>query len=302
MNSPDLLIQSLFDQFTKELRFIHNRSNKTLDIYNEAFRKWMSFVGQVPTEDNLFQFIIGMREANLSITSCNIYIGSINSFLSWLKDKGHCQQKFTNGKDFKLIKLPQQKKQLKVFDDSEIHKILSFKPKSRNENRIYSLVCLLIDTGMRINEALQLELSKVDFDKLIITVKGKGNKERVIPMSLELRKILFRYATNWRKSKFPSPIFFCTFNGTHLSYRSALRSFDSMLSKVGVSKDSIDHCFHSFRRKFAKAYIKNGGNIAYLQQAMGHSTLAMTKHYIGDIPIEDLQRMHNTTSLLGRLK
>ena len=81
-----------------------------------------------------------------------------------------------------------------------------------------------------------------------------------------------------------------------------MRDFENMLAKVKVSKDNIDHCFHSFRRKFARSYIKNGGNIAYLQQAMGHTTLAMTKHYIGDISIEDLQMMHQKTSLLGRLK
>jgi len=143
----------------------------------------------------------------------------------------------------------------------------------------------------------------VDFDNLIITVtKGKGKKERIVPMSLDLRKILHRYVANYRVSKVASPLLFCTINGTALSHRNAMRDFENMLDKVGVSKDSIDHCFHSFRRKFARSYIKNGGNIAYLQHAMGHTTLAMTKHYIGDIPIEDLQMMHQKTSLLGRLK
>jgi integrase/recombinase XerD len=257
----------------------------------------------MPTEKNLSRFVLGMREAGLSITTCNIYIRSINSFLTWLKENGHCPQTFKNGKPFKLAKLPEEKKQLRVFDDGDIHKILSFKPSGKNEQRIYALICTLIDTGIRINEALNLEIGRVDFDNLTITVtKGKGKKERIVPMSLDLRKVLHRFVSNWRQCKFDSPFLFCTSNGTTLSHRNATRDFENMLAKVGVSKDSIDHCFHSFRRKFARSYIKNGGNIAYLQHAMGHTTLAMTKHYIGDIPIEDLQMMHAKTSLLGRLK
>src|SRR5262245_40555529 len=121
-------------------------------------------------------------------------------------------------------------------------------------------------------------------------------------MLFDLRKILHLYVANYGVSKFDSPFLFCTLNGTPLSHRNAMRDFENMLGKVGVSKDDIDHCFHSFRRKFARSYVKNGGNIAYLQHAMGHASLAMTKHYIGDIPIEDLKLMHQKTSLLGRLK
>jgi site-specific recombinase XerD len=303
LNGQSQSVKDLFDQFTKELKYLRNLSERTIFSYGDAFQRWMKLVGEVPTEKNLSQFVLGMREAGLSITSCNIYIRSINSFLTWLKENGHCPQTFSNGKPFRLKKLPEEKKQLRVFDDAEIHKILSFKAKGRNDHRIYALVCTLIDTGIRINECLNLEIARADFDNLTITVtKGKGKKERVVPMSLDLRKILHRYVTNHRVSKFDSPFLFCTSTGTHLSHRNAMRDFENMLEKVGLTKDNIDHCFHSFRRKFARSYIKNGGNIAYLQHAMGHTTLAMTKHYIGDIPIEDLKLMHQKTSLLGKLK
>jgi integrase/recombinase XerD len=296
-------LNALFNQYKKEMLYLRNFSEKTLGIYQEVFARWIKYVGEIPTEKNLSRFVIGMREAGLNTTSCNISIRGFNSFLTWMKDNGHCPQIFSNGKPFKLSKLPEEKKTLRVFSDEEISKILSFKPKGRNDQRIYALVCTLIDTGIRINEALNLEVSRVDFDNLIITVtKGKGKKERIVPMSLDLRKILHRWVSHHRTSKLDSPLLFCTSNGTPLSHRNAMRDFQNMLKKVGVDKSSIDHCFHSFRRKFARSYIKNGGNIAYLQHAMGHTTLAMTKHYIGDIPIEDLQMMHQKTSLLGKLK
>jgi integrase/recombinase XerD len=209
LNGQNQAVKTLFDQFTKELRYMRNLSELTIKSYQEAFNRWQIHVGEIPTEKNLSRFVIGMREAGLSITTCNIYIRSLNSFLTWLKENGHCPQTFTNGKPFKLAKLPEEKKQLRVFDDADIHKILSFKPNGRNEHRIYALICTLIDTGIRINEALNIELDRVDFDNLTITVtKGKGKKERIVPMSLDLRKILHRYVTNHRVSKFDSPFLF----------------------------------------------------------------------------------------------
>jgi integrase/recombinase XerD len=225
----------------------------------------------MPTELNLAQFVIEMRETGkLNTTTCNISIRAFNAFLTWLKEKGIVPEKLSNGKPFKIAKLPQEEKKLRVFSDEEIHKIISFKPSGRNDHRIYALTCILIDTGIRINECLTLEKDRIDFDNLTITVtkgKGKGGgKQRIVPMSLELRKVLHRYVSNHRKCKFDSPLLFCTSNGTALSHRNAMRDFENMLDKVGVSKGSIDHCFHSFRRKFARNYVKNGGNIKYLQE------------------------------------
>src|SRR5262245_23839328 len=216
-------LEKLFEQYKKEMLYLRNFSEKTLKMYQEIFNRWIKYVGQFPAEKNLSQFVIGMRETGLNTTSCNISIRGFNSFLTWLKDNGHCPQTFSNGKPFKLAKLPEEKKQLRVFDDADIHKILSFKPKGRNAHRIYALICTLIDTGIRINEALNLEVARVDFDNLTITVtKGKGKKERIVPMSLDLRKILHRYVANYRVSKFDSPFLFCTSNGTTLSHRNAM--------------------------------------------------------------------------------
>ena len=116
-------LEKLFDQYKKEMLYLKNFSEKILKIYQEVFNRWQKYVGEMPTEKNLSRFVIGMREAGLNTTSCNISIRGFNSFLTWLKDDGHCPQNFTNGKPFKLSKLPEEKKTLRVFDDTEIHKI-----------------------------------------------------------------------------------------------------------------------------------------------------------------------------------
>jgi site-specific recombinase XerD len=178
-------INSLFNQYKKDMLYLRNFSERTLIGYQEVFNRWQKYVGEMPTEKNLSRFVIGMREAGLNTTTCNISIRGFNAFLTWLKDNGHCPQTFANGKPFRLKKLPEEKKQLRVFDDADIHKILSFKPKGKNGHRIYALVCTLIDTGIRINDALNLEVGRVDFDNLTITVtKGKGKTDLALVLRL----------------------------------------------------------------------------------------------------------------------
>jgi len=57
----------------------------------------------------------------------------------------------------------------------------------------YALACTLTDTGVRIDEALGLRRGDVDFDNLLLKVRGKGRKERLVPFSFELRRLLFRW-------------------------------------------------------------------------------------------------------------
>jgi integrase/recombinase XerD len=295
-------LMALFEEYAQEMRYLRNFSERTLKSYREIFNRWLSIVGAFPDEKNLSSFIIGLRRHGYCITTCNISIRGFNSFLTWLKENDHIPRTFTNGKPFRLSTLPGEKRQLKVFSDSEIDRIISFKPRCRNDQRIYAVVSVLIDTGIRIHECLTIEVANVDFENLVFSVFGKGRKERLVPMSFELRNVLHRYTAKHRFTRFESPWLFCTASGSHLSYQNAKRDFLNLLKRVGVSKASIDHCFHSFRRKFARSYVANGGDISYLQHAMGHTTIGMTKQYIGDVEISELKTMHQRVSQLHRRK
>lgn len=291
----DSPIATYFKQYKKEMLYLRNFSERTLRGYTEAFVRWQKHAGDIPTANKLDQFVIGMRESGLSPVTCNISIRAFNAFLSWLLEKGYITEKL------RLKKLPEEKKKMRVFSDQSLKAILSFKPQSDNEHRIFAMVSILIDCGVRINELLNIEKSRVDFDNLIITVKGKGKKERMVPMSIELRRTLHRYSTRHRFSRFDTPYFFCTSNGTKMTYRNAYRDMERLFEKVGVDKAEMDGFFHQFRRGFAKNYIRNGGSISYLQVALGHSTLEMTQHYVSPDD-EDIRLAHHRLSPLSRLK
>ena len=76
---------------------------------------------------------------------------------------------------------------------------------------------LLLDTGIRIDEALRIERTKIDLDQMVLTVMGKGSKERVAPFSLELRKHIFRWMNQSPYGKY----LFNTRHRSRLAYRNA---------------------------------------------------------------------------------
>ena len=183
---------------------------------------------------------------------------------------------------------------MRTFSETQIHTIVSFKPKTFTQARLHALLCLVIDTGIRINEALTLTRDKMDFDNLLVTVKGKGDKERFVPISLECRKVLFKFLKSH-----DFDLVFCTKSGGQLLYDNTRRDFNRLMESLGIT--GFDGSFHAIRRFFARNYVRNGGNVFYLQRMLGHTTLTMCKRYV-DVETQDLQITHLKTSILSRMK
>jgi site-specific recombinase XerD len=109
---------------------------------------------------------------------------ALNAFCAWLHHEGHTPERC------RLHVLKVEKRILQTLSDSEMQALLSMKPKRFDQWRLHALICLLLDTGLRIEEGLTLNVGDVDFDNLLLTAFGKGRKERRIPFSSELRRIL----------------------------------------------------------------------------------------------------------------
>jgi integrase/recombinase XerD len=183
---------------------------------------------------------------------------------------------------------------MKSFSAPQLVAMLSHKPKTFHERRLHTLLLVLLDTGMRINEAITLSRDNIDLENLLITVTGKGNKQRMIPFSLELRKVLFGFL---RCHEFPTV--FPNRHGGRLCYNNLRRDFIKFADKLGI--EGFDGSFHAFRRCFARNFVQNGGNVFYLQRLLGHTTLKMSREYV-DLETKDLQKEHNRTSILSQAR
>ena len=179
----------LFEQFLAQRRYLRNVTPSTIEWYQTAFKALQRALGTEPslTKTALQQFVVDLRERGVKPVSCNTYIKAINAFCLWLHDEGRRSDRL----ELPLLKI--EKRIIETLTDDQMNALLSVKPKRFDQWRLHGIVCLLLDTGLRIEEALTLRRRDVDFDNLLVTVFGKGRKERRVPFSFELRKVLFRY-------------------------------------------------------------------------------------------------------------
>jgi integrase/recombinase XerD len=228
-----------YEQFIKERIYLHNVSPRTVQWYRESF-KWL---GTVPlTQDGLKELVIKMRKAGLKPTSCNNRIRAINAFLKW------------SGSELAITRVKEEQAVLPTLSAAQITALVYWKPRKATERRLHALVCTLIDTGLRISEATTLTLDRVDWDNLLLTVKGKGAKERVVPFSYELRRILWKYCQSLPHR---DGLVFATLAGTPLGRRDVLRDFKLLCRRLGF--EAPRRSLHAIRHSFASNYIRRGG-------------------------------------------
>ena len=213
-------MQGLFDQFLKEKRFLKNITPKTAIFLCKLSKSFVRTLGEIePSSLNkakLNEFVVRACESGLSAVSCNTYISGINSFLTWLYENGHTTEHLS------IKQLKEEKRAIQMFKDDQLKALLGWKPRGFYEWRLYALVCLIMDTGVRIKEALTVELSKVDFDNLLITVYGKGSKER---------KVLWNYL---KVRKAPGRLLFCTTSGNNYTYDNSPRDFKNLCKRLNI--------------------------------------------------------------------
>jgi integrase/recombinase XerD len=207
-----------------------------------------------------------------------MYVRTINSFLSWLKEDGRIEQRLK----VKLLRAPQHL--ITLLSAGDLRALLLYKPRTVSERRTWTLILLLLDTGLRIDEALGLERSRVNLDGMVIAVSGKGGKERQVPISLELRKVLYRWT---RTVEGPiSPLVFASRSGLRLLYRNVTRDIQDVCQRSGI----IAHVHpHLFRHQFAATYIRQGGDIYRLSRLLGHTAITTTQLYLRSMGVEDLR-------------
>jgi integrase/recombinase XerD len=106
---------------------------------------------------------------------------AVNAYLNYLN---------WAGSPHKLKQLREPKVVMPTFTEDPARLLLRYKPKTDFQRRLHLLIRVLFDTGARISEVLGLQSDDVDLDNMLLRLRGKGRKERLVPMSFELRLCL----------------------------------------------------------------------------------------------------------------
>lgn len=266
------------EQFIRERQYLHNVSPATVAWHTHNL-KWLP--SESPTEGELKQVVLRMREKGLRATGCNSVIRSMNAYLKW------------TGSTLKILQMKEPNQVFPTYTPQQIQLLLGWKPKKITGHRLSTLVAVLSDTGCRIDEALSLYWKDVDFENLLVLLHGKGSKDRLVPISLELRKRLFLFQ---KRAETKDGFVFGTQGGTKQGRRNVLRDLKNLCRALGF--EPPPRSIHAMRHTFAINYLRKGGSVFHLQKMLGHSTLEMTRRY-ANLLTEDLQAVYQKLSLLG---
>jgi integrase/recombinase XerD len=270
-------MQPRFQQFINERQFLQNVTPATVEWYKHSL-KWLRT--DAPVQEDLKDAVIRMRERGLKPTGCNSVIRCLNAYLKW------------SGSTLKIPSMKEPQTVLPTFTAPQVQRLIGWKPRGFYQRRLHLLVLILLDTGCRVSEALTLHVVDVDLDNLLLTLDGKGQKQRRVPFSFELRKVLYRFIADHRK---PDLLLLASRNETKLDRHVMLQAVKRLCERLGF--DPPPRTIHALRHTFATAYVRRGGSVLHLQRVLGHSTLEMTRRYV-DLQTADLQAVHERVSLL----
>lgn len=275
------------------------RSLKTLESYRYFFNQFKRFLQECDSpvyihklNDDLFEkFLLTCRPVKTSVLTAgtlNAYTTCLCSLLRFAYEMNFVSKDIRARFEFeKIAKLP------RYFTSDQIKTILDQALQRTHGYRWNSMFSVFLGTGCRISEMAALKIEDIDWDSKIIFIrKGKGNKERYIPLYPEVEQVLRDYLRITgvpEISKESKGHVFSKEYGTvrekSISVRSINRTLRSILQGMNVGDE---YTVHSFRHTFAVNCLKAGMNMITLCQVMGHEDPKTTSIYTYLLP-RDLQ-------------
>jgi integrase/recombinase XerD len=213
----------------------------------------------------------------LSVFTINIRLRNLKAIFRFLAEEGIINKNPTS--NIPLVKYDEHE-EVQGLTDEEIDRILdSYDDMQFAKWRDKTLVLLLLDTGLRINEAMSLTSEEVDFHQnslLVPSAIAKNRKHREIPISREISKRLKLLLDETEQYFGDGCKIFMNAYGDDFTAEAFRRRLNRLKQKLGIPKLHP----HMFRHTFARNYILNGGDVFTLQKILDHADIQTTRKYI----------------------
>ncbi|MBL8789952.1 MAG: tyrosine recombinase [Rhizobiales bacterium] len=238
---------------------------------------------QTASTDHIRSYLAGIEAEGLSRRTAARRLSAIRQFHAFLQSEG-----FTGHDPAQIVESPKQQRVLpEVLSADEISAIVRTAAGEAEAAegkqafkawRLHALVSLLAATGLRVSELLGLSRRQLAAEQEFLTVRGKGGRERMVPVSPDAREVLNRYlgflATRGEQSKaaFPS-------HGKSgmLSRQHFALELKALAARAGIAADRISP--HVLRHGFATRLLDHGADLRAVQQMLGHADISTTQVY-----------------------
>lgn len=265
-------------------------SQKTIDAYEFDIHKFVDFVeSNLKTSaeeiriDDINRGVIVLwsnycLKKGISHRTFSRKIATIKSFFKYL-----IRENITQNNPAELINLPKIPKTApKSLSQDEIRQLIDAPaPDKPNYLRNRAILLLLYSTGLRVSEIVSLKVQQIILDQQAILIKGKGAKERILPLTGSTYSALIEYFA-WRETELPETMTgkapaFITPKGKSLT----VRMIQYMVEKYGLDAGIMTHIHpHLIRHSIATHLIEEGCNVESVRQTLGHEDLATTSIYL----------------------
>ncbi len=273
------------EEYKKFLVLERSYSGNTVESYLFDIKKFQQFCIYSLQKNDLSYlsnkdiqlFVQSLSELGVAVSTQARVLSGVRNFFEFMQ-----LQKWIEKNPAKYVDLPKKVKKLpEVLSFEEVSEILAtFDLSDPLEMRNRVMIELLYSSGLRVSELVNLSFYDVRFDLEILRVFGKGNKERLVPVSEDALSFIRTYLEDIRPTlvseKHPNDYLFLNRRGKQLT---RVMIFTIIKNKVATTSIQKKVSPHTFRHSFATHLVEGGADLRAVQQMLGHQSITTTEIY-----------------------
>ena len=267
-------INKSISSFSEYLLYQKGLSQNTVDSYKSDLTKLSNYLqNQDLSKTTIDNFFIDMSEFNYSSSTKKRMHSSIKNFLKYINENENYESI-----DISDIKLKSSKKLPEVLSINDIENMINFYDhETYLDSRNRTVIDVLYSTGCRVSELCDINISDIDLDEKYLKLKGKGSKQRIVPIGSMLYKNLLQYL-NVRETFLQNrgePLFLSK-SKNKLDRTAVFRIIKKTAKNISLQTDVHPH---TLRHSAATHMLEGGCDLRTVQEFLGHSSVSTTQIY-----------------------
>ncbi len=312
-NSAERPIAAFLEMLSAE----RGASANTLDAYARDLSDFSHFMGSKggsladATREDIAAYLGELTKAGFAVSSRSRRLSALRQLYRFLLNEGVIEENPCEGIDG-----PKRDRPLpKTLSVSEVDRLLetarrriethAASPSRRLQaTRLYCLLEMLYATGLRVSELVSLERNALKGDRRVFTVKGKGGRERLVPMNKRAQEALDAYLALDRQlhsntTKRPKWLFHSRSRSGHLTRQRLAQELKQLAEEAGLDPQRVSP--HVLRHAFASHLLDRGADLRAVQQLLGHADISTTQIYTHVLE-ERLKKLVNEHHPLAKIE